>query len=73
MLGAGVPEVGYEPEGAGGQAGWQIEAAWPDAKVAVLNDQDPARDQWLVEQGWDARQVNQWTADTLSAAIREHR
>ena len=66
-LGAAAPEIGHEPEGVGGQAGWQVEAAWPDAKVALLVDDESARDRWLAEAGWQVRRADEWTAEDLAA------
>ncbi|MHA7181620.1 DrmB family protein [Arthrobacter sp. MDB2-24] len=31
---------------------WQIDLSWPGARVAVLEDRDETRDDWLAEEGW---------------------
>lgn len=45
-----IPEPGAEvgPD----DSVWQVELAWPPAKVAVVVDEDPARDAWLSADGW---------------------
>ncbi|WP_235487028.1 hypothetical protein, partial [Frankia sp. AvcI1] len=45
-----VPEPGWEvgPD----NAAWQLELAWPDDRVAVVLDAEPARDAWLDAGGW---------------------
>jgi hypothetical protein len=67
-LGASLPQIGYEllDEGA---AGWPIEAAWPQVRVAVIIDSIPERDRWLEEHGWDARHADHWTPEALRSAI----
>ncbi len=46
--------------------GVPLEAAWVSQRVAVLL----ADDEWSGD-GWDARPVNQWTAEELAAVIQE--
>ncbi len=41
-----------------------LEAAWPDAKVAVLRS-----DQQFDGDGWNARHAQNWTVEELVAAV----
>jgi ATP-dependent helicase YprA (DUF1998 family) len=43
------PEVGWEIPAS---PGWQVEAAWPDARVVVVIDHVGERDAWLVANNW---------------------
>lgn len=45
-----IPEPGVEvgPD----DSVWQVELAWPAAKVAVVIDDEPEREAWLVSEGW---------------------
>ena len=54
--------VGYETDDGG-----QIEAAWPDAEVALLIDGQVAPD------GWTARPATDWDATTLLDALTKGR
>lgn len=65
--GAPTPVAGWEFE-AGGSV-WQVEAAWPELRVAVLMDADAERDLWLAGNGWDARPCEAWTASALIDAL----
>ena len=65
--GASCPVIGYELPA---PQRWQVEAAWPAEKVAILVDNDEAREAWLSENGWKARDVADWTEDALSVSIR---
>jgi hypothetical protein len=60
-LAAPIPEIGYEVGD-----GWPVEAAWVQAKVAVVVDGLAERDQWLVDNGWDARRPSDWPATELA-------
>lgn len=66
-LGAPPPEVGY-PVGPAG-SGWEVEAAWPDAKVAIVTETTPERDAWLSGEGWQARPLEAWTAAELHNGV----
>jgi hypothetical protein len=68
--GAPVPVAGWEPE-EGMEEGWSTEVAWPMARVAILSDVVPERDQWLASSGWDARPSRDWSADELRQALEE--
>ncbi|MFB7859033.1 DEAD/DEAH box helicase [Rhodococcus qingshengii] len=60
-----VPEAGAEvgPD----QSIWQVELAWPAAKVAVVVDVDDDRDQWLAKDGWTVQTVeDENVPDTLA-------
>lgn len=48
--GMGVPEPGAEvgPD----ESVWQVEMAWPAAKVAVVIDDNPDREAWLAAANW---------------------
>lgn len=46
--GIAPPEVGLEIND--GQ--WSVELGWPDHKIAVVIDTNPARDTWLTTQAW---------------------
>lgn len=63
-MGAPPPEVGF-PVGPVG-SGWEVEAAWPDARVAIVTDAVLGRDAWLAAEGWDSRLTGAWTATALS-------
>jgi hypothetical protein len=55
--GAAVPEPGVE---VGPDASvWQVELAWPTAKVAVVIDEEPEREAWLAEDGWTVTNAQQ--------------
>jgi hypothetical protein len=64
-------ETALDPAGPALVAGYEtadgivVEAAWPDRKIGVLmlGDEVPA--------GWDARPVNEWTADELRDALQD--
>ena len=61
-----APVVGYEL----GSAAWQAELAWPDQRLAVLLNSDPAddpggRDAYAAA-GWDARPTGDWPIDELA-------
>ncbi len=45
-----VPEPGAEvgPD----ESVWQVELAWPTAKIAVVIDDDPDREAWLTAANW---------------------
>jgi hypothetical protein len=69
LQGAPIPVAGFEPDAEA--AGWVVEVAWPQQRVAVLADVDPDRDSWLHQHGWDARPSSAWTAASLTAALQE--
>ncbi len=69
LQGAPIPVAGFEPDAEA--AGWVVEVAWPEQRVAVLVDDDPDRDSWLHQRGWDARPCSAWTAASLTAALQE--
>ena len=66
--GAPRPQVGYELYG-DGAAGWPLEAAWPDERVAVVLDAVADRDAWLEAQNWKSRHADRWTPDELRTAL----
>ena len=47
------PVVGWEVQGEAGDLPWIVEAAWPNAKVALLVDEVPGRDAALRHDGWE--------------------
>jgi len=67
--GAPLPEIGYEPEGEGGTHGWVVEAAWPNAKIAVLIDSDKDLTDWLQSNGWTVRTGDTWTESELATEL----
>jgi hypothetical protein len=69
--GADPPIVGFEVGPTDRQQVWQLEAAWPLQRIAILVDMNPRRDSWLSEQGWDARQVEDWTLGELLQALTD--
>jgi ATP-dependent helicase YprA (DUF1998 family) len=69
LQGAPIPVAGFEPDAEA--AGWVVEVAWPERRVAVLADVDPERDSWLRRHGWDARPGSAWTDVSLITALRE--
>jgi hypothetical protein len=62
--------IGYEISDPDGQYLWQLEAAWPDRKTAILVDAQSDRDSWLKKEGWDARPPAAWKPKDLLAALR---
>jgi ATP-dependent helicase YprA (DUF1998 family) len=68
--GAPVPTAGYEPD-AGGDRGWMIEVAWPERRVAILTETDPALASWLAAEGWTARSVDEWDEGALVHAVAD--
>ena len=68
--GAPVPVAGYEPETEAAE-GWVLEVAWPEPRVAVLVDEDQARDAWLAANGWLARPYRAWSVPDLLTALEE--
>ena len=66
--GVDLPEAGAEigPD----ESVWQVELAWPDAKVAVVVDTDTQRDAWLESEGWTVASADsQSLADSLARDI----
>ena len=66
--GAPLPIAGWQADDAAGSV---LEVAWPDAKVAIL-DQDGASEllqRWLSDEGWDARLAESWSPAELLAAV----
>jgi ATP-dependent helicase YprA (DUF1998 family) len=70
--GVAVPEPGVEvgPD----DSVWQVELAWPAAKVAVVIDDEPGREAWLADDGWvvtnaQLAKEGESLADTLSGQI----
>ncbi|MHA7209660.1 DrmB family protein [Arthrobacter sp. MDT1-65] len=61
-------EWGHEvgPEGQ-----WSIDLAWPAAQVAVLEDTDEARDEWLIEDGWMIYHITDWSPSELADTLAE--
>lgn len=67
--GAVAPSVGLE---VGPASDWQVEWAWRQQKVAVVVDEDSAREFWLEESGWAAIAATDgfdpnWVLDRLRA------
>jgi hypothetical protein len=67
-----IPEPGAEvgPD----DSVWQVELAWPSAKVAVVADDDGERDAWLIRHGWTVSNAQGATnigslADDLSRQV----
>jgi Protein NO VEIN, C-terminal len=69
--GADPPIIGFEVGPTDRQEVWQLEAAWPLRRIAILVDRNPQRDSWLSERGWDARQVEDWTLEELLQALTD--
>jgi replicative superfamily II helicase len=61
-----VPEYGYEPDDPK-QRGWQLDVAWPSARIAAVSEEDSERDEWLKGEGWVVRLATGWTADEVVA------
>ena len=51
------------------RSGIEIEAAWPEASVAVVPDGADDVVAWLTTHGWAARPVSAWTLDDLLEAL----
>ena len=60
--------AGHEP--GDGEAGWELEVAWIEQRVAITRDADDERDDWLEHAGWTSKPASAWTLETLLAAIR---
>lgn len=67
-----IPEPGAEvgPD----DSVWQVELAWPSAKVAVVADDEGERDAWLIRHGWTVSNAQGATnigslADDLSRQV----
>lgn len=63
---APTPIVGFEFEG--GQ-GWMVEWAWPDHRIAVVNDAAGERDVWLANQDWLVLDVRIGHASSIAAQL----
>ena len=70
VLRRGAPPfvAGDEPPGELG-SGIEIEAAWPQQKVAVVPDGEDDVVAWLAAHGWTVRPVSSWTEDDLMKAL----
>jgi replicative superfamily II helicase len=51
-----IPEAGAEVGPT--ETVWQVEMAWPDARVAVVVDIDAQRDSWLRAAGWTVEPIS---------------
>jgi hypothetical protein len=67
--GAAMPTIGYEVLGKDGDLPWQVEAAWPPRRVAVVVDRIAARDRHLQADGWIVRHLTEWTPELLFGAV----
>ena len=68
--GAAVPEPGVEvgPD----DSVWQVELAWPAAKVAVVIDEVPEREAWLAAEGWTVTNAQQaMDAESLADSLSD--
>ncbi|HEU0088761.1 MAG TPA: DEAD/DEAH box helicase [Pseudonocardiaceae bacterium] len=70
--GVAAPEAGGE---VGGEAGgdpevWQVEYSWPQQRIAVVVDDDHARDEWLARCGWRVFRYQEGSEEDLVASIR---
>ncbi|MFD3425572.1 DEAD/DEAH box helicase [Nocardia fluminea] len=66
--GIDLPEPGAEvgPD----ESVWQVELAWPNAKVVVVIDSDRERDEWLNAKGWTVTHADgSFEPDTLARDI----
>lgn len=63
---AGVPPPVFGYEAGDGSV---VEAAWPDAKAAVVLSVEDDCVPWLVADGWDVRAVDDWTLSALVDAL----
>ncbi len=63
-----VTEWGREvgPEGQ-----WQIDLAWSAAQIAVLEETNETRDEWLTEDGWMIYHIAEWSARELADRLSE--
>jgi hypothetical protein len=62
-----VPEPGVEvgPD----SSVWQVELAWPAAKVAIVVDKEPDREAWLAGEHWKVIHASQESAVGLLEEI----
>lgn len=67
--GAPTPVAGFEPEDADGEEGWMVEAAWPDQRVALVAQGEDDLRAWLTERGWRVGTADEWTSESLVAAL----
>jgi ATP-dependent helicase YprA (DUF1998 family) len=68
--GIDVPDAGAEV--GPGDSVWQVELAWPSAKVVVVVDTDSERDEWLTANGWTVASADgPFETDTLARDIRD--
>jgi hypothetical protein len=65
--GAGVPIIGFDIDDDGDLP--PAEAAWPEACVAILVGVDAADTQLMQAEGWEAKDVDDWTLGELLTAI----
>ncbi|WP_032399100.1 DEAD/DEAH box helicase [Rhodococcoides fascians] len=74
---AALSKAGVEIPEAGAEVGpnesvWQVELAWPSARVAVVVDIDDKRDEWLAATGWAVTSVDaDGVPDTLIRELEE--
>ena len=64
-----VPAVPYELRDGDGRGCW-LEAAWPEAKVALVSGEEAARDALLTEHGWRIVRFEEAAAETVLAILR---
>lgn len=50
---------------------WQIDLSWPGARVAVLEDRDDKRDDWLAEEGWTIYHAADFSPGDLADKLAE--
>jgi hypothetical protein len=68
-------EADVEPGDWGADIGpnnqWQIDLSWTGARVAVLEDRDDERDDWLAEEGWTIYRTNDFAPADLADKLAE--
>lgn len=66
----GVPE-GVWGSDIGPDYEWQADIAWEHKKVAIINDENPERDTWMQNDGWEIFVASMYPANDLASIISE--
>jgi ATP-dependent helicase YprA (DUF1998 family) len=65
------PEFGYEPPDPQNR-GWQLDVAWPSARVAAVSELDDQRDVWLGSEQWLVKLATAWGTEELLDATKRN-
>lgn len=50
---------------------WQVDLSWPGARVAVLENRDEDRDDWLAEEGWTVYHTADFSSGDLADRLAD--